>query len=157
HRPALDTDASSLPAQFVRRHVQHEVLETNSARGRRSHHGKPSILLCTVLSTCSDNSLQSQEMFSVSSQSLHSHRASMRQSCSRKSKRKFAGMERSFKREILEGSGIPEEAVSLSYRELTIIHRLLGNTRYLIHALRSDSLPVRRVLDIGCGRGGVLQ
>jgi SAM-dependent methyltransferase len=66
-------------------------------------------------------------------------------------------MEKSFKREILDGNGIPEQDVSRSYRELASIHRLLGNTRYLIRALRSDPLPVRRVLDIGCGRGGVLQ
>lgn len=65
-------------------------------------------------------------------------------------------MERSFEREILEGNGIPEAAASRSYRELAIIHRLLGNTRYLIRALRNDPLPVRRVLDIGCGRGDVL-
>lgn len=66
-------------------------------------------------------------------------------------------MERSFEPEILDGDGIPEEAVSCSYRELAKMHRLLGNTRYLIHALRSDPFPVRRVLDIGCGRGGVLR
>src|SRR5262245_42682789 len=66
-------------------------------------------------------------------------------------------MERSFEREILEGSDIPEEAVSRSYCELRIIHRLLGNTRYLIHALRSDPLPLQRILDIGCGGGGVLE
>jgi SAM-dependent methyltransferase len=65
-------------------------------------------------------------------------------------------MERSFEPEILDGSGIPEELVSRAYRELTTIHRLLGNTRCIIRALRRDPLPIQRVLDIGCGRGGVL-
>jgi SAM-dependent methyltransferase len=66
-------------------------------------------------------------------------------------------MERSFEREILERSGVTEEQEARSYHELAIINRLLGNTRYLIHALRSDPLPVRRVLDIGCGSGEVLR
>jgi len=66
-------------------------------------------------------------------------------------------MERSFEPEILDGSSVTEEEAAHSYRELAIIHRLLGNTRYLIHALQSDPLPIRRVLDIGCGRGDVLR
>src|SRR4029077_4899924 len=32
----------------------------------------------------------------------------------------------------------------------------LGNTGAIITALKRDPLPVRRVLDIGCGNGGVL-
>jgi len=66
-------------------------------------------------------------------------------------------MQRSLNPEILDGNNVPEELVARAYRELTIIHRLLGDTRYLVRALRRDPLPVRRVLDIGCGRGGVLE
>ena len=65
-------------------------------------------------------------------------------------------MERSFKSEILDGNNVPEELVARAYRELTTIHRLLGDTRWVIQALRRDPLPVHRVLDIGCGRGGFL-
>lgn len=66
-------------------------------------------------------------------------------------------VERSFEREILDGDNIVEHLASRSYRELTAIHRLLGNTRFLVRALRQDPLPIRRVLDVGCGQGGVLQ
>lgn len=66
-------------------------------------------------------------------------------------------MKRIFKSEILDGDGVPEQLVVQAYRELTAIHRLLGNTRYLIHTLRKDCLPIRRVLDVGCGRGGILE
>lgn len=66
-------------------------------------------------------------------------------------------MERSFEPEILDGNGIREELAARSYRELTTIHRLLGDTRCLVRALRRDPLPIRRVLDIGCGRGGILE
>jgi SAM-dependent methyltransferase len=66
-------------------------------------------------------------------------------------------MQRSLNPEILDGNDVPEELVARAYRELTIIHRLLGDTRYLIQALRRDPLPVHRVLDIGCGRGAILE
>ena len=65
-------------------------------------------------------------------------------------------MQRVLKAEILDGNDVPEELVARAYRELTTIHRVLGDTRYVVQALRHDPLPVRRVLDIGCGRGGIL-
>jgi SAM-dependent methyltransferase len=66
-------------------------------------------------------------------------------------------MERSFTPEILDGDNVPEEQAARVYREITAIHRLLGDTRCLVQALRRDPLPVRSVLDIGCGQGGVLE
>ena len=42
------------------------------------------------------------------------------------------------------------------YRQLTRIHRFLGDTASVLAALRRDPLPVRRVMDIGCASGGVL-
>jgi SAM-dependent methyltransferase len=66
-------------------------------------------------------------------------------------------MKRSFTAEILDGDNVPEEQAARVYREITAIHRLLGDTRCLIQALRRDPLPVRSVLDIGCGQGGVLE
>src|SRR5262245_58890301 len=65
-------------------------------------------------------------------------------------------MERSFEPEILDGMMVTEKEAARSYRELTTLHRLLGNTRHLITSLQKDPLPVRRILDIGCARGDVL-
>jgi len=64
---------------------------------------------------------------------------------------------RSREREILDGDDVPEMLVSQSYRELNTIHRLLGDTRYLISALRRNQSRVRKVLDVGCGRGDLLK
>lgn len=66
-------------------------------------------------------------------------------------------MERSFTPEILDGDNVPEEQAARVYREITAIHRLLGDTRCLVQALRRDPLPIRSILDIGCGQGGVLE
>ncbi len=65
-------------------------------------------------------------------------------------------LDRSFEREVLDGDNVPEALIARAYAELTTIHRVLGNTRTLIRALRRDPLPVHRVLDIGCGRGEIL-
>ncbi|HEY1340689.1 MAG TPA: methyltransferase domain-containing protein [Bryobacteraceae bacterium] len=65
-------------------------------------------------------------------------------------------MTRSRETEILEQPGVPEHSIDRAYRDLTRIHRFLGDTRAVVSALRRDPLPVRRVLDVGCARGGVL-
>ncbi len=62
-------------------------------------------------------------------------------------------MVRTNETEILDNSGVPEELVGRAYRDLARIHRWLGDTRYVVTAIRRDPLPVRRVLDIGCGTG----
>lgn len=59
--------------------------------------------------------------------------------------------------EILEQGNIPEEVVRTAYRDLARIHRWLGDVRFIVNAIRRDPLPVRRVLDIGCGTGLVLK
>jgi len=66
-------------------------------------------------------------------------------------------LERSSSPEILDQDRIPEKVRIRSYRELTFIHSLLGNTRYLVSALKSDPCPIHRILDVGCGRGGLLE
>ena len=63
---------------------------------------------------------------------------------------------RLMKSEILDRPGIAERLVVRSYRELTTMHRWLGNTRYLISQIQSSPFAVNRVLDVGCGRGGLL-
>ena len=66
-------------------------------------------------------------------------------------------MQRSLNLEILDGNDVSEESAARVHREITAIHRLLGDTRCIIQALRRDALPVQRVLDVGCGYGGTLE
>src|SRR5689334_14137459 len=65
-------------------------------------------------------------------------------------------LQRSFDREIMDDPDLPDNLVREIHRELTRTHRWLGNTAAIIAALKRDPLPVRRVLDIGCGEGGLL-
>src|SRR5260370_26051327 len=65
-------------------------------------------------------------------------------------------LERSFAREIIDDPDLPRELVREMHRDLTRTHRWLGNTAAIISALKRDPLPIRRVLDIGCGNGGLL-
>ncbi len=65
-------------------------------------------------------------------------------------------MQQSSETEILDAPDVPDHLVDRAYRDLTRIHRFLGDTRAIVAAIRRDPLPVRRVLDIGCARGGVL-
>lgn len=51
---------------------------------------------------------------------------------------------------------MPETLWERVHRDLTRMHRVLGTNAAIVRALRRDPLPVRRVVDIGCGRGGLL-
>lgn len=66
-------------------------------------------------------------------------------------------MRRSFETEILERDDVPEVEALAVYSDLTRIHRILGDTALIVGEIRRDPLPVTRILDIGCGRGGVLR
>ncbi len=66
-------------------------------------------------------------------------------------------MQRSLEMEILDRGGVPDLLVERAYRDLTRIHRVLGDTRSIISAIRQDALPVRRILDIGCAHGAVMR
>jgi SAM-dependent methyltransferase len=66
-------------------------------------------------------------------------------------------MTRTCETEILEQSDVPLELVARAYRDIARIHRCLGDTRLIVRAIRRDPLPVRRVLDVGCATGLVLQ
>jgi SAM-dependent methyltransferase len=59
--------------------------------------------------------------------------------------------------EILDENGVPDELVGRAYRDLARIHGWLGDTRCIVTAIRRDPLPVRRILDVGCATGLVLQ
>lgn len=59
--------------------------------------------------------------------------------------------------EVLDSPELDRSEVERAYRDMATIHRWLGDVRYMVHAIGSDPLPVRRVLDVGCGTGLVLQ
>jgi SAM-dependent methyltransferase len=65
-------------------------------------------------------------------------------------------MLRENKPEILEQADVPEALVQRAYRDLAQIHHFLGDTRFIVRAIRRDPLPVNRILDVGCGTGLVL-
>lgn len=65
-------------------------------------------------------------------------------------------MNRSLEAEILDGEDVAEDVVVRAHQDLDRLHGLLGNTKAFVAAIRSDPLPVRRVLDVGCGHGGLL-
>ena len=65
-------------------------------------------------------------------------------------------MIRENQREILDQNGVPEVLVERAYKDLARIHGWLGDTRFIINAIRGDPLPVNRVLDVGCATGLVL-
>ena len=65
-------------------------------------------------------------------------------------------LERCYIPEIIDSPDLPDDIMRDVHRDLTRAHRWLGNTAAIITALKRDPLPVRRVLDIGCGDGGLL-
>src|SRR6266550_1623057 len=65
-------------------------------------------------------------------------------------------LDRCYTTEIIDSPDLPGEVMRDVYRDLTRTHRWLGNTASMIAALKRDPLPVRRVLDIGCGDGALL-
>ena len=66
-------------------------------------------------------------------------------------------MLRSFEEEILDRQGLPPDMVERAHRALSRTHRMLGNHGAILQALRHDGQAVRRVLDIGCGHGGLME
>jgi SAM-dependent methyltransferase len=65
-------------------------------------------------------------------------------------------MDRSLARELLEDPQLPDHMVAQAYWDLDRTHRWLGNTAEIVRLIRQDPAPVRRVLDIGCGQGALL-
>jgi SAM-dependent methyltransferase len=65
-------------------------------------------------------------------------------------------MMRVHQRELLDRHDVPDSLAAQAYRELAGIHRWLGDTRFIVRAIRRDPLPVRRILDVGCATGVVV-
>ncbi|HEX3876149.1 MAG TPA: methyltransferase domain-containing protein [Bryobacteraceae bacterium] len=65
-------------------------------------------------------------------------------------------MARVTQREQLDDPNLPDAVARLAYREIARIHRWLGNEWSMIRAIRRNPVPVRRILDVGCGAGFVL-
>jgi SAM-dependent methyltransferase len=66
-------------------------------------------------------------------------------------------MLRSFDEEILDSGGQLPEVLERAHRALSMTHSLLGNHAAILRALRRDERAVRRVMDIGCGHGRLLE
>ena len=65
-------------------------------------------------------------------------------------------MRRSLALEIMDDPLVPREVWERFHRQLGSIHRIVGNHRAILEALRRDPRPISRVLDIGCGNGELL-
>ncbi len=65
-------------------------------------------------------------------------------------------MTRSLEPEVMDSPDIPAALLEQFHKDLHRIHGLLGTYRTIERFLRADPLPVRRVLDIGCGGGDLL-
>ena len=59
--------------------------------------------------------------------------------------------------ELLEDPSLDEDVAASVYRDLARTQRFLGNRAAIFHRLRKDPGPIKRVLDIGCGQGAMLE
>jgi SAM-dependent methyltransferase len=66
-------------------------------------------------------------------------------------------MQRSLDPEILDDPTVSDEVLDHSHNDLVRTHRWLGHTGAILRALRHHPHPLRRVMDVGCGRGGMLR
>ena len=66
-------------------------------------------------------------------------------------------MKRSFEEEILDRGRLSPREVERAHLGLSRTHFLLGNHEAILRALKSDGQRVGRVLDIGCGHGGLMK
>jgi SAM-dependent methyltransferase len=69
----------------------------------------------------------------------------------------LGSMQRKNAKEILELEDVSVDLVRRAYADLARIHRLLGDTEFVVEAIRRDPYPVRTILDVGCATGRVLE
>jgi SAM-dependent methyltransferase len=65
-------------------------------------------------------------------------------------------MRRSQQSEIMDRFDLPDDLSETIHRDLARTNRVLGNTAAIVQAVRRDSKPVQRVLDVGCGNGSLM-
>jgi 2-polyprenyl-3-methyl-5-hydroxy-6-metoxy-1,4-benzoquinol methylase len=58
--------------------------------------------------------------------------------------------------ELMDAEDASDEDLAESYRQLESTNRWLGNTAAVLRLLRRRPMTFKRVLDIGCGQGGLL-
>ena len=66
-------------------------------------------------------------------------------------------MRRSLQPELMDALDMTGAVLDKFHRDLARVHRLLGTFQTVERLLRNDDRPVRRVLDIGCGGGALLE
>lgn len=59
--------------------------------------------------------------------------------------------------ELMDAPGLSGPILDRFHRDLNFVNRLLGTFPTIERFIRADPLPVRRVLDIGCGGGALLE
>jgi SAM-dependent methyltransferase len=59
--------------------------------------------------------------------------------------------------ELLEDPSLPDDVVAEAYRDLARTQCLLRNTAAILGRLRKIPGPIRKVLDLGCGQGALLE
>ena len=69
----------------------------------------------------------------------------------------LAPISRSFAAETIDDPGLPDDLAAEVHRNLTMTHLVLGNVHALVDRIRRSETPVKTVLDIGCGDGGILR
>ena len=62
-------------------------------------------------------------------------------------------MQREYEPEILDAPDVPDALARRAYGDLARIHHWLGDTQFIIGAIRQNPWPVRRILDVGCATG----
>jgi 2-polyprenyl-3-methyl-5-hydroxy-6-metoxy-1,4-benzoquinol methylase len=66
-------------------------------------------------------------------------------------------MTRSLLPELMDAPDFPASKLAEVHRDLAKIHKVLGSFPTVERFLRKDNLPVRRIIDIGCGDGALLR
>jgi SAM-dependent methyltransferase len=64
---------------------------------------------------------------------------------------------RSLEPELMDSPDVKGPILDKFHRDLNFIHKCLGTFPTIARFLRNDDRPVRRVIDVGCGGGALLQ